>query len=162
MTGIFPWGKSGRRVGRQSYHFHMPTLYNFWEPQHPGAHGACPGLKWESFTFVHVSRIPYRQDLEGKINVKVIPSHRNKNPNILSVKVNICLIYIATVECVILRRILTFRHFQKLCTQDNRNNAIVHIVLILGCSRHFIYCTQIRVSSIHFFALTSTSKAQLL
>jgi len=50
----------------------------------------------------------------------------------------------------------------KTVPKDNRNNAIVHIVQICGCSTQYIYCMQNRVSSIHFFALTVTSKAQPL
>jgi hypothetical protein len=39
-------------------------------------------------------RTSCRKDLECKINDKVMPSHRNKNPNIVSAKVNFRFIYI--------------------------------------------------------------------
>ena len=103
-----------------------------------------------------MSRVSYRQDLEGKINVKIMSSPRNKNSNILSAEVNICLFTSCTVECVIQGRIQMFRHVQcTQCTQDYRNNVTVHIVQSCGSSTQFMYCMQIRVSSIHFFLIAA-------
>ena len=43
LTNEFPRGKGGRCVGL-SYHHHMPTVYKFWEPQHPEALRDCSGM----------------------------------------------------------------------------------------------------------------------
>jgi hypothetical protein len=44
--------KAARAYGWQTYHLHVPIVYKLWQPQPPGALGACPGLYRDSFNFL--------------------------------------------------------------------------------------------------------------
>jgi len=45
------WGKGGRWVGLTILPPSCANCLEIWEPQPPGTLRACPGLKWDCFTF---------------------------------------------------------------------------------------------------------------
>jgi hypothetical protein len=59
-TRNLPWGvKAAGAQGWQPYHFHVPTVYKFWESRRPGLLRTCSGLYTESFTlFYTVWKLP--------------------------------------------------------------------------------------------------------
>jgi hypothetical protein len=56
-TRNVPWGKGGRCIELTTLPPSCADCLEIWEPQPPGTLRACPGLKWDSFTFTFTIKI---------------------------------------------------------------------------------------------------------